>query len=53
MNRLGMPVDLTHVSPDVMRQALETSETPVIVSHCPARALVDHPAFEATPEDRS
>ena len=43
MNRLGMLVDLSHVSPDVMRDVLDTSEAPVIFSHSSARALVDHP----------
>jgi membrane dipeptidase len=43
MNRLGMLVDISHVSPDVMRQVLDVSEAPVVFSHSSARALVDHP----------
>jgi membrane dipeptidase len=42
MNRLGMLVDLAHVSPGVMSDALTTSEAPVIFSHSGARALVNH-----------
>jgi membrane dipeptidase len=43
MNRLGMLVDISHVTSEAMHAVLDASRAPVIFSHSSARALADHP----------
>ncbi len=43
MNRLGMLVDISHVSPEVMRHTLRITRAPVIASHSSALAIAQHP----------
>jgi membrane dipeptidase len=43
MNRLGMVVDVSHVSDDTFFDVIETTRAPIMASHSSARALADHP----------
>lgn len=43
MNRLGMVVDVSHVSDDTFFGVIETTNAPIMASHSSARALADHP----------
>ena len=43
MNRLGMMVDVSHVSDKTFWDVLQTTHAPIIASHSSARALTDHP----------
>lgn len=43
MNRVGMLIDLSHVSADCMRQTLKVTKAPVLFSHSSARAVNKHP----------
>jgi membrane dipeptidase len=43
MNRMGMMVDISHVAPKTMHDALDVTEAPVMFSHSNAKAITDHP----------
>lgn len=43
LNRLGMLVDLSHVAPATMHDALDVSTAPVLFSHSSCRGVADHP----------
>jgi membrane dipeptidase len=43
MNKIGMMVDISHVSDKTFYDVIEVSRAPVIASHSSARALADHP----------
>ena len=49
MNRLGMIVDLSHVSAKTMKDVLAATRSPVMFSHSGARGLIDHP--RGVPDD--
>jgi len=51
-NRLGILIDLSHASDDVLRQTLALSKAPIILSHSGVRAIFDHPRNVADAELR-
>jgi len=51
MNRLGMMVDISHVTSDTMRKVLATSLAPVIFSHSSARAVTANTHMRNVPDD--